>query len=93
MSVFGHRRRHGEDLGDRWKREDGELNVPPGRAFTRGDLRPYGVTVKRFSGGYFRNRHAAFIPQALLSERRDEREFRSPSLEPNPELRGPKIVE
>ena len=27
---FGHGP-HGENLGHRWKREDGELNVPPGR--------------------------------------------------------------
>ncbi len=41
---FGHGR-HGENLGDRWKREDGELNVPPRGAFAGGDSLAHGVAV------------------------------------------------
>jgi hypothetical protein len=41
---FGHGR-HGENLGHRWKREDGELNVPPGRAFAGGDSLAHGVAI------------------------------------------------
>src|SRR4029450_3135494 len=50
-------RRHGENLGDRWKREHRELNVLPRRTCARGDFLAYGVAVQRFSGSYLWNRH------------------------------------